>query len=105
MVSGDDGGGGELGAGLVHSVGQTLSGGGGGGKPVRESRREHRSSCVCVCVCVGLDTHVSTVCSGGAVGLLLQLDLLQLLSVHQGQLLLMLLVLFGCESCGRQTLV
>lgn len=53
---------------------------------------------------VGPDTHVSTVCSSGAVGLLLQMDLLQLLSVHQGQLLLMLLVLFGCESCGRQTL-
>lgn len=39
-----------------------------------------------------------TVRSGGAVGLLLQLDLLQLLLLHQGQLLLMLLVLFGCES-------
>lgn len=44
------------------------------------------------------DTDVCAVCSGGAVGLLLQLDLLQLLFLHQGQLLLMLLVLFGCES-------
>lgn len=49
-----------------------------------------------------LDTDVCAVCSGGAVGLLLQLDLLQLLFLHQGQLLLMLLVLFGCESWGRE---
>lgn len=34
---------------------------------------------------------------GSAVGVLLQLGLLQLLFVHQGQLLLMLLVLFSCE--------
>lgn len=51
------------------------------------------------------DTHVRTVCSGGAVGLLLQLDLLQLLFLHQGQLLLMLLVLFGCESWERRAFV
>lgn len=68
-------------------------------KPVR---KELDGSEEVLCVCDGLNTHMSTVCSGGAVGLLLQLDLLQLLFVHQGQLLLMLLVLFGCESWGRQ---
>lgn len=51
------------------------------------------------------DTDVCAVCSGGAVGLLLQLDLLQLLFLHQGQLLQMLLVLFGCESWERREFV
>lgn len=72
------------------------------GRRSEGSRMDQSRFCVCVCVCDGLNTHMSCVCSGGAVGLLLQLDLLQLLFVHQGQLLLMLLVLFGCESWGRQ---
>lgn len=38
-------------------------------------------------------THVCRGCGRGAVDLLLQLNLLQLLLVHQAQLLLMLLVL------------
>lgn len=56
----------------------------------------HIQMTVC-CWTVDLHTDLCAVGSGGAVGLLL-LDLLQLLFVHQGQLLLMLLVLFNCES-------
>lgn len=48
MVSGDDGGGGELGAGLVHSVGQTLSGGGRGGEGSGQRAGGHTAaSCAC----------------------------------------------------------